>query len=157
MAATKKKTAKIPFGDMLSAIDRNDFDFYSRLDKDQKKAFSAWLCMRAASSAKGADAYHYLLMVNDIVNVDFSTLIKHPELQWKLLATCGIGHKSYHPFIHPGKKKPVTKIHKFLQNLHPTLNKTEIALLIEINDNDELRRLAEDNGYEDSDIDELFG
>ena len=155
--AEKKKAAKVPLREMLNALDRNDFDFYSRLDEDQKKAFSPWLAMRYASSAKGTDAYHYLLMVNDIVNVDFSVLKKHPELQWKLLATCGIGHNSYHPYIAPGKKKKTSKVHKFLQNLYPTLNEFELDLLVAINDNNELHKLAEDYGYQDDDIKDLFG
>lgn len=152
----KKGQAKVPFADMLAAIDRCDFDFYSRLTQEQKKAFSAWLAMRAASSAKGTDAYHYLLMVNDIVNVDFSSLTKHPELQWKLLATCGIGHKTYHPWLAPSKKQKVSKVEKFLQDRYPELSRQEIELLTEINDEATLRMLAEDHGYEDKDIEDLF-
>jgi len=34
----KKGQAKVPFADMLAAIDRCDFDFYSRLTEEQKKA-----------------------------------------------------------------------------------------------------------------------
>ena len=154
--AEKKKTAKVPLRDMLNALDKNDFDFYSRLDKDQKKAFSPWLAMRYASSASGQDAYHYLLMVNDLVNVDFSSLKKHPELQWKLLATCGIGHTSYHKYIQPGKKKAKSKLHKLLVELYPALNEKERDLLLAINDEDDLTQLAKDNGLSDKEIKELF-
>jgi hypothetical protein len=154
--AAKKKTAKVPLREMLNALDRNDFDFYSRLDKEQKKAFSPWLAMRYASSASGDDAYHYLLMVNDLVNVDFSSLKKHPELQWKLLATCGIGHTSYHKYIQPGKKKVKPKLHKFLVELYPTLNEKERDLLLALNDKDDLTQLAKDNGLSDKEIKELF-
>jgi hypothetical protein len=154
--AAKKKTAKVPLREMLNALDRNDFDFYSRLDKEQKKAFSPWLAMRYASSASGDDAYHYLLMVNDLVNVDFSSLKKHPELQWKLLATCGIGHTSYHKYIQPGKKKVKPKLHKFLVELYPTLNEKERDLLLALNDKDDLTQLAKDNGLSDKEIKDLF-
>jgi len=154
--AAKKKTAKVPLREMLNALDKNDFDFYSRLDKEQKKAFSPWLAMRYASSASGDDAYHYLLMVNDLVNVDFSSLKKHPELQWKLLATCGIGHTSYHKYIQPGKKKVKPKLHKFLVELYPTLNEKERDLLLALNDKDDLTQLAKDNGLSDKEITELF-
>jgi len=154
--AAKKKTAKVPLREMLNALDKNDFDFYSRLDKEQKKAFSPWLAMRYASSASGDDAYHYLLMVNDLVNVDFSSLKKHPELQWKLLATCGIGHTSYHKYIQPGKKKVKPKLHKFLVELYPTLNEKERDLLLALNDKDDLTQLAKDNGLSDKEIKELF-
>lgn len=151
-----KKPAKIPLKDMLGAIDRNDFDFYSRLDEEQRKAFSPWLAMRYASSASGVAAYHYLLMVNDIVNVDFSLLKKHPELQWKLLAVCGMGSNQYHPYIAPGKKKKKNKIEKLLHERYPTLNADELELLIEINDTEALKELARDNGLDDKEIKELF-
>lgn len=151
-----RKPAKIPLKDMLGAIDRNDFDFYSRLDDEQRKAFSPWLAMRYASSASGVAAYHYLLMVNDIVNVDFSLLKKHPELQWKLLAVCGMGSNQFHPYIAPGKKKKKNKIEKLLHERYPTLNADELELLIRINDTESLKELARDNGYDDKEIKELF-
>ena len=154
--AEKKKAAKVPLREMLNALDRNDFDFYSRLDKEQKKAFSPWLAMRYASSASGMDAYHYLLMVNDLVNVDFSSLKKHPELQWKLLATCGIGHTSYHKYIQPGKKKTKPKLSNFLLKVYPTLSEQELVLLLGMNDKDDITQLAKDNGLSDKEIKELF-
>lgn len=141
---------------MLRAIDTNDFDFYSRLDEEQRKAFSPWLAMRYASSASGAAAYHYLLMINSIVNVDFSILKKHPELQWKLLAVCGRGSSTNHPYIPPGKRKKKNKLEKLLRNAYPTLNKSELELLVEINDKETLKELAQDNGYDDKEIKELF-
>lgn len=159
-----KKKASIPLQEMLKAIDTNDFDFYSRLDEEQKKAFSPWLAMRYASSAKGMAAYHYLLHVNDIVNVEFSTFNPskefnrdgHPELQWKLLAVCGQGKTTYHPYIPPGKKKTISKLHKFLQELNPLLNSDEVNLLLAMNDKDDMILLAQNHGYSDKEIKELF-
>lgn len=151
------KKSSIPIRDMMSAIDRCDFEFYSRLSKQQKKDFSPWMAMRYTSSARGIDAYHYLLMVNDIVNVDFNTLKNHPELQWKLLATCGIGRNAYHPWIPPGKgKKKTTKVGKFLHDAYPTLNRKEVDLLEELNTKEELKELAKDHGLADKDIKDLF-
>ena len=43
---------KIPLKEILSAMDRKDFDWYSKLDDDKKKQFSSWLFLRYASSAK---------------------------------------------------------------------------------------------------------
>jgi len=37
--AAKKKKVSLPIKDQMQAIDRNDFDFYSRLDDEHKKAF----------------------------------------------------------------------------------------------------------------------
>jgi hypothetical protein len=154
MAAKKK--VSIPIKDQMSAIDRNDFDFYSRLDKEHKKAFSPWITMRCASSAQGVAAYHYLLMVNDIVNVDFSLLKKHPELQWKLLAVCGQGSSTYHPWIAPVKKRKKDKLEAFLSKQHPTLSKEELELLVSINSEEDLKNLARDTGLDEKEIKELF-
>ena len=152
----KKKKVSIPMKDMTKAIDLNDFDFYSRLDAEHKKVFSPWLAMRCASSASGAAAYHYLLMVNDIVNVDFSVLKDHPELQWKLLAVCGQGSPTYHPWLQPGKGRTKNKLQKFLLSMHPNLNEDELNLLLAMNDKDDITELAMKNGYSDKEIKELF-
>ena len=157
MAAKKKvKKVSIPMKDMLKAIDNNDFDFYSRLDAEHKKVFSAWITMRCTSSASGVAAYHYLLMVNDIVNVDFSLLKGHPELQWKLLAVCGQGSQTYHPWLAPAKGKTKSKLHKFLLSMHPNLNEEELNLLLAMNDKDDITELAQMNGYSDKEIKELL-
>lgn len=152
-----KKPSPIPLKLMLAAIDTNDFDFYSRLTPDQQKEFSPWLAMRFASSGQGALTYHYLLMVNDIVNVDFSLLKNHPELQWKLLAVCGCGQQSFHPWIAPGKsKKKEGKLRSFLQEIYPAMKNKDIDLIIELNDENELKELARDTGMDEKDIKELF-
>lgn len=156
MAAKKTKKVSIPMKDMLKAIDTNDFDFYSRLDKAHKKAFSPWITMRCASSASSSAAYHYLLMVNDIVNVDFSSLKKHPELQWKLLAVCGQGSQTYHPWLAPAKGKTKNKLHKFLLSIHPNLNESELNLLLAMNDKDDITLLAKDHGYSNKEIKDLL-
>lgn len=154
MAAKKK--VSIPVKDQMSAIDRNDFDFYSRLDEEHKKAFSPWITMRCASSASGIAAYHYLLMVNDIVNVDFSLLKKHPELQWKLLAVCGQGSSVYHPWIAPVKRQKKSKLVEFLLKRYPTHSKEELELLVNINSEEEIKNLARNMGLEEKEIKELF-
>lgn len=159
MAAKKKSTtdaSTIPLRDMTNAIDTNDFGFYSRLSKEQQKGFSAWMAMRYASSATGDTAYHYLLMVNDIVNVEFNTLKHHPELQWKLLAVCGVGTPTYHPWIAPGKKKKKNKVQQFLAKIYPLLSHNEIKMLSEINTKEDLMLLAKDYGIDDKDIDKMF-
>jgi len=46
-------TDKIPLNDVLNAIDKRDFGWYSRLPDEQKKKWSSWLFIRYASSVKG--------------------------------------------------------------------------------------------------------
>ena len=75
---------KIPLKDMLSAMDRRDFDWYSNLADEQKKTFSSWLFLRYASSAKGKDKDEVLLNTNEFVNKNYTDLYKHEDLMWKL-------------------------------------------------------------------------
>lgn len=148
--------SQVPLKDMLRALDTNDLGFYQRLDKEQAKAFSPWLAMRYASSANGSDAYHYLLMVNSLVNVDFNTLRNHPHLQWQLLAVCGTGSVAFHPWVPPGKKKKKDRIIDFMRKLYPAHKKVDLELMIELADTNELKQLAVSAGLDDKEIKELF-
>lgn len=152
-----KKPPAIPLKTMLEAVDTNDFAFYSRLTEEQKKAFSPWMAMRYVSSATGNMTAHYLLMVNDIVNRDFSALKHHPDLQWKLLAVCGCGRPTFHPWIPPGKgKRKSSKVKDLLHSVYPQMGYDDIDLLAAINTEDDLRMLAEDMGMDAKDIKDLF-
>lgn len=139
---------KIPLDKMLHAIDNNDQHFYENLDEEQKKEWSAWLSMRYASSATGSDAYHYLLMVNSLVNVDFNTLRNHPDLQWKLLSLCGTGSKSFHPWIAPPKKGKRSKAYDFLLETYPQMNPKDVQDLCDILSKEELIQLCLESGLD---------
>ena len=152
-----KKPTAIPLKSMLEAIDTNDFEFYSKLTPDQQKEFSPWLAMRYASSATGNMTAHYLLMVNDIVNRDFSVLKNHPDLQWRLLAVCGSGRPTFHPWIPPGKgKRKSSKVKELLHSVYPQMGYDDIDLLVAINTEDDLRQLARDAGVDEKDIKDMF-
>jgi len=147
--------SKIPLQQMLQAVDRGDKEFYSNLTDEQKKDFSPWLAMRFASSCKD-NAEHYLLMVNDFVNADFGTMYNHPELQWKLIALCGIGYKQFHPWIKPGKKKGKNKIQAEISKLHPNMRYDELDLFESLNTKADLKNMFKDAGYPDKEIKDIF-
>ena len=44
------KKPQIPLAEVMKAIDKKDRGWYNRLSAEQKKAFSAWMMMRYASS-----------------------------------------------------------------------------------------------------------
>lgn len=142
----------IPLKDMLSAIDRGDKQFYSRLTPEQKKAFSPWMAMRYASACNGKHAEHYLLMVNDLVNHHFSDLNKHPELQWQLLAVCGIGSNQFHKWIKPGKKKGKNKVQEAISKLFPNMKSDELELFEKLHAKKEIKQIFKDSGYTDKEI-----
>lgn len=153
-----KKQPAIPLKEVMGALDRRDRDWYMRLPPEKQKSFNAWMMMRYASSAQGSSAPHYIFMVNELVNKNFSDISKHPELQWLLLSACGAGRAEFHPYIKPpNARKKQDKISQLLAEMYPWLKADEIDLMITINDKHELRRLAADHGIDDKTIRDIFG
>jgi len=152
------KKPQIPLKEVMGALDKKDKGWYNRLTAEQKKTFSAWMMMRYASSVQGRNAEHYVLMVNEFVNQNFSDISKHPELQWLLMSICGSGKVEFHPYIKPpNAKKKKSKPADFLSELFPHLKADEIELLLSINDKQDLKQIAESHGYDDKSIKDIFG
>jgi len=155
-----KKTPAIPVKDIMYAIDKKDKSYYNTLTAEQKKAFSAWMMMRYASSVQGSSKLkaQYIYMVNELVNKHFSDISGHPELQWLLLSICGDGSVQFHPYLKPPTaRKKKDKVSEFISNLYPLYKMDEIEMILKINTQDELKQLAADNGLSDKEIKEIFG
>ena len=152
------KQPQIPLKDVMAAIDKKDRLFYSRLNEEQKKAFSAWMMMRYCSSVQGRDAANYIYMTNELVNHQFMEVSKHPELQWLLLSACGVGKVQFHPYLKPpNSKKKKNKVFEFIYSIFPHMKSEDINELININTIEELKELAEAHGYDDKSIKDIFG
>jgi len=127
MASDKKKYKLDMFGTVLPALDKKEKGFYDSLDPEDKKGYSALVLMRAMSSLgdQSKNKEYQLLAVNDLVNIGFWELSKHPELQHLLLCVTGLGTKQYHPWIAAkGKSGTTNVIDEFLMELHPSCNGT---------------------------------
>lgn len=111
--------------------------------------------MRYASSAAAPYTEHYLLMVNDIVNVGFSALRKHPELQWKLLCVCGVGQSVKHPWIAPGRRASESPVVALLREVYPDAKSDDLHTLAEITDKAQLVELAQSQNWSTADINKL--
>jgi hypothetical protein len=155
---TNKKQPAISLKDIMTALDKKDKNFYLNLSDEQKKAFSAWMMMRYASSVQGKNAAHYVFMVNELVNKNFSDVSRHPELQWLLMSAAGVGQVEFHPYIKPpNSRKKKDRITDFLSEIYPHLKHDEIAMLIFMNTRQQLIQLAEAHGYDDKSIKDIFG
>ena len=153
-----KKPPAIPLKDIMAAIDKKDRGFYNRLSPEQKKAFSAWMMMRYCSSVQGRDAANYIFMTNELVNYQFMEVSKHPELQWLLLSACGVGKIQFHPYLKPpNSKKKKNKVTEFLYELNPHMKAEDIQILVDLNTKEELQQLAQEHGYDDKSIKDIFG
>ena len=149
---------KIPLNDVLNAIDKRDFDWYSRLPDEQKKKWSSWLFIRYASSVKGKDGGEALLNTNEFVNKYYTDLYKHDELMWKLMCLTGTGKKQFHEWIKPPTStKKKDKVSEFISETFPHMKSDEIELYRKLNTDDDIKRMAIDMGMLDKDVDEIFG
>ena len=143
----------------LNGIDRKNKKLYSTLTEKEKKDFSPWLLMRYTSNIKEGPwrlFYHHLVMTNEFVNVHFSDLRKHKELQWLLLQLVGTGKNFFHEFISPGKKSKKNKIKLWLMEVLPTTKERDIDTLIELNTNTSIKDYAKQHGISDKQIKKIF-
>lgn len=156
----KPKPKKLPLPEVLAAIDTKQRDYYKNLSPEDKKGIAPYVLQRFLSSVKGGlDIQMYWLMaVNQRVNIGLFELNKHPDLQWKLMTSCSPGMgKQYHQWIAlPKAATENNKVVKFLSTVYPTMKLNELTMLAELNSVDELKLLAEQQGYSDSEIKEIF-
>lgn len=152
--------AKAPLLDMfnrvLPSIDVRDKQFYDSLTDEEKKGFSPWLVQRYLSSAESASREvieHYLIMTNDLVNVNFSD-VKDPEMQWLLMSIVGVGKKMRHPYIAPGggKRKKKNAFKDWLKEQYPHLSDQELDIWIGGMDKKFAKDLLEQYHVKDKDI-----
>lgn len=151
----KSKENSVPLELELNAMDFCNKDFYTSLTAEQQKEVSLWVLMRFMSSSQKAPEHH-LMMVNDLVNHNFSNLSKHPELQWKLLSLCGTGKKQFHPWVAPPKGIKKNKVEAAILSHYPLLKDDELEMLLRLNTQEELVMFFRENGYDDKTIAELF-
>lgn len=151
---------KVPMLDMfkrvLPALDTRQKDFYANLTEEERKGFSPWLVQRYLSSAESTSQEiieHYLIMTNDIVNVNFSD-VKDPEMTWKLMSIVGVGRSMKHPYVAPGKgkKKKQNAFKQWLSDLYPHLDDQELDIWISNLDKESARSMLEQFQVKDKDV-----
>ena len=143
--------------DIMAAVDRKDYNYYTNLTDEQRKSMNLWMTQRYASSVQGKFAGHYLVMVNEFMNTNWSDVSKHPELQWKLMCLAGTGKVQFHPFVKvPKAKRKKNKVEELVRELFPLLKNDEIELFLKMNSNDDIKEVAIESGVDDKTLDEAF-
>jgi hypothetical protein len=151
---------KAPMLDMfkrvLPALDTRNKKLYENLSEEEMKGFSPWLVQRYLSSAESANnavIEHYLIMTNDIVNVNFSE-VKDPEMTWKLMSMVGIGKSLKHPYIAPGggKRKKKNAFKAWLCEQYPHLDDQELDIWISNLDKKSAKDMLEQYHVKDKDV-----
>jgi hypothetical protein len=146
------------FKEVLPAADRRDFGFFTRLSDDQKKGFSAPVILRAASIiGDGPQAARQIEKVNERANLNFHALYKHPDLQYRLIASCGTGRQQFHPWIAGAKSgKKTDKVTLFLARFHPTANDFELDILLSKFTDETFRQFVRSSGITDAEEKEVL-
>lgn len=150
--------SKINLKSVMKAIDTRDVDWYNNLSEDDKKEVSIWQLMRFASSCNSSIPdinYHYLVMTNEIVNVNFNNLRKHTDLQFRLLQTVGIDSPQFHPWIKPPKSIKKDNLSEYLKTIFTDLNDDEISILAS-NDKKDIKLFLRERGLTDQEIKEIL-
>jgi hypothetical protein len=157
---TKPKERKLDiFQEVLPAVDRRNMDFWNKMTDEQKKEFSPWLIQRWVSSSDGSDGVqeYFIQAINERVNINMKELKNHPELSWMLLASCGIRKAYRRAWIGASKGVKKDKISDFIAELYPSAGEQEIELMRIINNEEELKQVAEQMNLNRSEIKEVFG
>ena len=153
---TKKKARefKLDIWDVLKNADKNNLNYYESLGVEERKAIAPLVLMRWLSvvSNENPNAEHYIIAVNDIVNVGFFDLAKFPDLQWKLLAVCGVGSSQRHDWIKAPAKVVTNRFDNLILQLNPSLNNLELELAKSKFTKAGLQQLCRDFAMEDNEI-----
>jgi hypothetical protein len=157
---SKPKERKLDiFQEVLPAVDRRNMDFWNKMTDEQKKEFSPWLIQRWVSSVDGSPEVqeYFIQAINERVNINMKELKNHPELSWMLLASCGIRKAYRRSWIGASKGIKKDKISDFIAELYPSAGEQEIELMRVINNEEELKQVAEQMNLNRSEIKEVFG
>jgi hypothetical protein len=153
-----KKTYKLDLNTVLQALDRKDLGFYSRLSEEEKKAYVPLVLMRYMSSLTDQSkmAAYAVIATNDLVNIGFWELSKHPELQHQLLCLTGLGGKQYRTWLSAKRKKKSNKIDDWLLERLPEMNDDELSLFKSEHDTKSWTTFVKGSGVSDAEVKDLI-
>jgi hypothetical protein len=156
---------KLSIKNEMAQFDRKNRAFYDSLNEDEKKKFSPYLMIRYGATVEKSNKLnaeenyflqaYYLTSTNERLNKHFFDISasQHKKLLWLLCTTVSpdMGTQ-YHSWLAAKKKTTDNKAVKFLREQYPLLKESELKLLAEINDRDNLKRLARELGWDDKRI-----
>ena len=155
---------KLSIKEELRAIDCRDFGWWDSLTEEEKKKIGLWQLMRFTSSVNSSVneiEEHYLISVNEFVNVNFNILKNEPQLQHRLLQVVGVGSAQYHGWVAPPKqlKKAKTKNKKlleFFKEVYLNLSLEEIDMILAGSTKAEIKEKLLEYGLTDKEIKALI-
>lgn len=145
------------FNDMIPAVDQGIPELWDAAPEEGQKEIKGDLynLNRYISSVGNRNREiqeHYLLTVNEYYNRNWANISKHPKLQWMSLCICRHpeNKKEFHKWIPLKKQK--NKKEEFLADLFPNMKFDDIHTLSEITTEKEIKKYAEDLGWDKKQI-----
>jgi hypothetical protein len=149
---------KLDIFKLLAASDKNDGEWFSKQPQDAQKEFAAPVVLRwGATVNDGLASVFTLLLVNERVNVHLYDLYKHPELTYRLLASCGTGESQRHQWIPPHKKKGASnKAYDLLAKHNLDANSGELELLMSLHTKESFSKFVDECGIPTAEAKEII-
>lgn len=147
---------------ILKLLDRRNFDVYKSLEQDEAKrrelirSLGYVLPLFMSGSNNEEDHYALLTRFNVYANQGWWRLRNHPELQLKLLAAIGLGKQTFHAFMNASKRTTFGGLQGLLQQIVPDIRSAETLVWCRKNSEADVRRLGEDCGLSDEEIETLI-
>ena len=102
---------------------------------------------------------HYLLLTNDIVNIDFFVLQNHPKLQWLLMNIVGIGNIQNHQWLSLSNIKNNNKtelLDEIIKEVYPSISYRELDFFKKINNENDIEEIAKKMGKDDNELKKIM-
>ena len=150
---------KLDIFELLRASDKKDLGWLARQPADAQKEFAPLVAMRwAATLPDGPEALYMLWMINERVNINLFDLYKHPDLAFRLIASCGLGKSKNHVWLAGAsvRKAVSNAAAKLVLEWYPDASDREIDILLEQHDRASFSRLVDDCGIQPTDAKEVM-
>jgi hypothetical protein len=145
------------FKDMIPAVDMGLRDLWEVAPEEGRAEIKGdlWNLNRYISSVKSGNRElqeHYILTVNEYYNKNWTSVSKHPRLQWLSLVACsyGKGETYFHEWIPLKKEK--NKKEEFLAELFPNMKRADVETLAAITTDSEIKEYCQGLGWDKKQI-----
>lgn len=135
----------------LAAIDRRDRDWLDRQPPPARHTLALPVLLRWASTVADDLAGEYMLeAINQRLNRAGWALAAHPELAFRLAASCGIGAPLAHTWLAGAVRATADQArHRLLAEHYPLAKPADLDLLLTLYDQAALETLARERGWSD--------
>lgn len=164
MAAKPPSQRSLDIFSVLRRFDMNDKGVRKSVLKDkgadgakELDGFVGFLALRWMSSVEGhRDEQEFCLeSVNELANIGYFSLSKHPELQAKVLAVSGSGKRMRHSWIAGPKRRGSNRARQVMLDLNPHLKDDEVEMMLSMASKEDVLDAAGRIGWDREEINKL--